>query len=118
MNLQSKRLLPVAIVALIAGSATTLSANHHWDDGHGDEAGVAAHGPDDGDGSQASHAHDVSEGISAGDSQPVLPANAGNGDDEEDCGLVIREGDVPVFDNVPCIEPVLLPGRGSLTPIQ
>ena len=44
---------------------------------------------------------DASEGVSAGDSCPVLPANPDIRDDEEDCGLVIREGDIPDLENVP-----------------
>ena len=113
MHLRPKKLLPVVIVALMCGSAPTLWASHHWDDGDADDAPVSS----DGAGSQAAQAerHDMSEGISAGSSDPVLPANPGNGDDQEDCGLVIKEGDVPVFDNVPCIKPIVLPPRSSLT---
>lgn len=113
----SKTLLPIAIVALMAGSAPTLWASHHGEHDHDGDATVSAHDPNGGEMLVASHVErdDVSEVISAGDSHPVLPATSGSGDDQEDCGLVIREGDVPVFDNVPCIEPILLPRPGSFT---
>ena len=118
MNLQSRRLLPVAIIALIFGSATTLWADHHWDDDHDGDTTVAAHDPNGGEWLTSSHVqrNDVSDGPSAGDSHPVVPAQPGSGDDQDDCGLVIKEGDTIEVDNVPCIEPVLLERSGSSVP--
>ena len=114
MNLRSHQLLPVAIVALMCGSAPTLWASHQCD--HHDDG--AAHDPNDDEILVASHVQrdGVFEDISAGDSRRAVPDRPGSGDGQEECGLVIREGDVPVFDNVPCIEPIRLPPLSSLTP--
>lgn len=100
------------------GSPTILLADHHWDDDHDGDAPVSVHDSNGGESQLASHSHDRPGGISAGGPHPVMPAQEGNGDDQEDCGLVIGEGDVPVFDNVPCIKLIVLPPLSSLTLTQ
>ena len=117
MNLRSKTLLPVAIVALMSGLATTLWADHHDDDG---DATAATHDPNGGESLVASRAHsrEAADKTPVVGSSPVFPAQPDNGNDEEDSGLVIREGDVIEFDNVPYIEPVRLQPASSSIPTR
>ena len=105
MNLQSKTLLPVAIVALMSGLATTLWADHHDDDG---DATAATHDPSDGESLVASkiHSREASDRTPAVDSSPVLPAQPGNGNDEEDCGpggRAVERHEVPIEAQPPSV---------------